>query len=212
MQESLRISMYWQVNDSVDTNKVACVALNPHTMQSVGDTVHFVWTQMPYFFSISVSATAQFSPGNLQYQPSSDTWRFAEHQYDMIGSDNLNITNNDNTYTGWIDLFSWATAYMPTYVPTNNSMYDYGYDTFFDWGNHPISNGGNQALMWRTPTFAEWNYVINRRANHDSLYTYATVCSVHGMILLPDNWTLPDSVTFTPQQHNWTSNVYDSIA
>ena len=163
-------------------------------------------------FRVAANRYVSFSSGNLQYQPSSATWRFAEHQYDVIGSDNLNITNNDDSYTGWIDLFSWATAYIPTFVPINNSFYDSGYDTFFDWGIHPISNGGAQANMWRTPTFAEWNYVINSRPNHSNLYTYATVCGVHGMILLPDNWVQPDDVTFTPQQHNWTTNVYDATS
>ena len=164
-------------------------------------------------FRVAADRYVCFSKGNLQYQPSSATWRFAEHQYDTIGHDNLNISNNDTSYTGWIDLFSWATADNPTFVPINNSSYDaMSTISFVDWGVHPISNGGAQMNMWRTPTFAEWNYVINRRTNHDSLYTYATVCGVHGMILLPDNWVLPDSVTFAAQQHNWTSNVYDSTA
>ena len=33
-----------------------------------------------------------FSQGNLQYQASTNTWRFAENQYDYIGSDNSNIS------------------------------------------------------------------------------------------------------------------------
>ena len=162
-------------------------------------------------FKVAANRYVTFSSGNLQYQPSSSTWRFAEHQYDMIGSDNMNISNNDNSYTGWIDLFSWATANMPTFVPINNSYYDNGASTFYDWGVHPISNGGAQANMWRTPTMSEWYYLFNHRPNADSLYTYATVCNVHGMILLPDNWVLPDSAAFVARQHNWTTNVYDSI-
>ena len=61
-----------------------------------------------------------YSAGNLQYQASTDTWRFAEHQYDFVGdatignvydgaikSNNANIADN---YSGWIDLFGWGTS------------------------------------------------------------------------------------------------------
>ena len=64
-----------------------------------------------------------FSQGNLQYQASTKTWRFAEHQYDYVGTqtaDDLgyyggNVSGSDNhdissTYSGWIDLFGWGTS------------------------------------------------------------------------------------------------------
>ena len=163
-------------------------------------------------FQVASNRWVAIAKGNLQYQPSTSTWRFAEHQYDYIGDSNINLTNHDYSYSNWIDLFSWATAYDPTFVPNNNNYYDNQSTVDFqDWGTHPISNGGAQMNMWRTPTFGEWNYLIKLRNNADSLYSYATVCSVHGMIVLPDNWVLPDSCSFSPKQHNWTTNVYDSI-
>lgn len=48
-----------------------------------------------------------FSQGNLQYQASTNTWRFAEHQWDYVGEGNNNISPN---YNGWIDLFGWGTS------------------------------------------------------------------------------------------------------
>ncbi|MBR6992352.1 MAG: hypothetical protein IKH97_09060 [Bacteroidales bacterium] len=65
-----------------------------------------------------------FSKGNLQYQASTKTWRFAEHQWDQVGgkygmNDNArywgNVPESDNTlasadYSGWQDLFSWGTS------------------------------------------------------------------------------------------------------
>ena len=41
------------------------------------------------YFSVSPSKVVFFSRGNLQYQASTNTWRFAPHQYDFIGADNL---------------------------------------------------------------------------------------------------------------------------
>ena len=74
-------------------------------------------------FSVSDTKQVQFSQGNLQYQASTNTWRFAENQWDyvgtqipdqyghaggtVIGSDNSNISQ---TYSGWIDLFGWGTS------------------------------------------------------------------------------------------------------
>ena len=49
-----------------------------------------------------------FAAGNLQYNRSTNTWRIAEHQWDALGNDNTNI--GDNNYSGWIDLFGWATS------------------------------------------------------------------------------------------------------
>ena len=36
-------------------------------------------------FSVSSGKQVQFSKGNLQYKASTNTWRFAEHQWDMVG-------------------------------------------------------------------------------------------------------------------------------
>ena len=56
-------------------------------------------------FSVSEGKQVIFSPGNLQYHPKNDQWRFAENQYDRIGEANKNVSV---TYDGWIDLFGWS--------------------------------------------------------------------------------------------------------
>ena len=64
---------------------------------------------LPGIFSVSDSTTIHFSQGNLQYQASTNTWRFAEHQTDVIGAENIHITQSTNN-DKWIDLFGWATS------------------------------------------------------------------------------------------------------
>ena len=59
------------------------------------------------YFSVAPDRKIRFSQGNLQYQPSTATWRFALHQYDCIGDENSNISAD---YDGWIDLFGWGTS------------------------------------------------------------------------------------------------------
>ena len=132
-------------------------------------------------FSISNGNQIAFSKGNLQYQASTGTWRFAANQYDAIGDDNSNISP---TYTGWIDLFGWGTGSNPTITSTNND----DYTIFVDWGDNAISNGGNEANLWRTLTNNEWKYLFQTRTDAASKYGIATVADVHGLIILPDDY------------------------
>ena len=154
-------------------------------------------------FSVSANKQVYFSQGNLQYQASTSMWRFAEHQYDIIGDDNSKISSS---YSGWIDLFGWGTSGYNNKFPymTSKTQSDYGNGsndiagTNYDWGVYnAISNGGNKAGMWRTLTKNEWEYLISTRTDATSKYAVAKVNNIVGVILLPDTWTLPDGLTFT---------------
>lgn len=175
-----------------------------------------------------------FSKGNLQYRPSTKTWRFAEHQFDYVGTANENIGAE---YDGWIDLFSWATSGYPHgashYQPFSRPMrpsncYAYGNPAYnlgdstgrADWGYNAISNGGNREHLWRTPTSDEFRYLLNERETPSGYrYVKAVVDGVFGMIIFPDDW---DSTLFqfegvnSPIQHiesnsvdltNWTDII-----
>ncbi len=140
-----------------------------------------------FMFSVAENKTVTFSPGNLQYHPANDEWRFAPSQLDYIGDDNANISE---TYNGWIDLFGWGTGNNPT----NKSKFDDDYQTFVDWGVNKI--GSDAPNTWRTLKFDEWEYIINGRYNAEELIGVAQVNGVNGLILLPDGWTCPDGVSF----------------
>ena len=140
-------------------------------------------------FSVSPNHKVRFSQGNLQYQASTDSWRFAEHQYDYIGEANMNISD---AYSGWIDLFGWGTGNAPT--KTSTSVSDYS--SFIDWGMNPVSNAGNEAGLWRTLSKDEWLYLFHDRADYDKLFGWGKVAGVSGVILLPDNWVKPSGVSF----------------
>ena len=131
-------------------------------------------------FSVSPTKKVMFARGNLQYQASTKTWRFAEHQWDIIGSENSNISEN---YDGWIDLFGWGTGKAPTKNSSNNN----DYSSFYDWGENAISNNGGKT--WRTLTKDEWTYVLQTRNTTTGIkIAKATVNGEKGLILLPDNW------------------------
>lgn len=145
-------------------------------------------------FSVSSNNKVCFAKGNLQYQASTKTWRFAEHQWDMIGDANKNISSS---YSGWIDLFGWGTSGYNGKNPWMTSTTSTGYGngerdiagTNYDWGvNNTISNG--EGKSWRTLTIDEWVYVFDKRSTSSGIrYAKATVNGVNGVILLPDNWS-----------------------
>ena len=151
-------------------------------------------------FSVSNTKKVAFSSGNLQYQASTDTWRFAENQWDYIGGANSNISSS---YSGWIDLFGWGTGNNPT----KSSYYSDNYYYFSDWGKNKINNEAPNT--WRTLTYDEWNYLFKGRQNSHSLYGTATVNNVHGLIILPDDWNEPN-LSFTSGTKGWENNVYST--
>ncbi len=165
-------------------------------------------------FTINASGDkVQFSQGNLQYfcSTTAPEWRFAEHQYDYVKFDISAYAANSEK---WIDLFAYGTSgydngqtnYQPYVVgAAANTYYQGNLTGNADWGYNPISNGGNtENIGWRTLTRDEWLYVFSGRSNAASKYGHGSINGVNGMILLPDNWTLPDGLSFT--SGTWTNS------
>lgn len=209
-------------------------------------------------FSVSASQKVYFSQGNLQYQPSTGIWRFADKQYSLIhvsedmteegmGLPYCEVTNEYTpSFTGWIDLFGWGTSgwnngniyYHPWdiqnsgtmnnvsgYGPTNGTNYEFDLTGVYanaDWGVYNlISNGGNQAGIWRTLTRGEWNWILyNRNASivngvSNARFAKARVNEVYGLILFPDSYfhpsgvALPVGINSTEETIGWNNNSYD---
>lgn len=107
-------------------------------------------------FSVAHKKQVIFSKGNLQYS-NSNTYSFAENQYDL--------NSDDET------LFSW----------NNNG------NGYTDWGKNKISNGGNQSGLWRVLLQREWHHLINNRPYANFLSILSNVNGVSGLLILPDN-------------------------
>lgn len=58
-----------------------------------------------------------------------------------------------------------------------------------DWSYNAITNGGNEAGLWRTLSKTEWEYVVNRDGK--TKCGRGTVNGVQGFILLPDVFNDP---------------------
>ena len=163
----------------------------------------------PKPFTVAEGKQITFSGGNLQYTQSTQTWAFAEHQYDMLGTDNVDGGSSkvfDATYgydkTGSaladkIDLFGWSgstgSAKWGIGTSTDNSGYS---GDFVDWGTN-IGDGST----WYTLTADEWDYLLDERSDADQLVGVARIqlgekIYANGLVLLPDDWTCPAGITF----------------
>lgn len=159
----------------------------PHIVSIVDGTI-----EAP--FSVGDGKVIYFSQGNLQYNASSRTWRFAEEQYEVRKEENK---KKSPTYNGWIDMFGWGTSgyngCMPYQYSDDYRDYPGGSDiagTNYDWGQYnAISNGGNEPGIWRTLTRNEWNYLLDRYDQDSRPMDYIVkVHGVDGIMLLPDNF------------------------
>ena len=171
----------------------------------------------PAAFSVAEGKYVYFTKGNLQYTQSTQTWSFAENQYDMLGTDN--VTDGTTTFDAQygytkvgtaladkIDVFGWSANNVtaPWGLSTSTDNSDYSGD-FVDWGKN-IGDG------WRTLTNKEWEYLLDTRANAQNLKGAARINLiedgtqfVNGLILLPDNWTEIDGITF---KSGFPSEIY----
>lgn len=174
----------------------------PKTPKPATDSLRPKYTDKRVF-SVGPNKKVYFSPGNLQYQASTNTWRFAEHQWDCMGTRNRNASSSN---AGWIDLFGWGTsgyrhgamAYQPWSKNSKESDYHvYGFYTNnlndqtgkADWGYNEIANGSDTENQWRTLTKEEWQYLFNQRFTESGIgYAKGNVAGVNGIILLPDEW------------------------
>ena len=173
---------------------------------------------VPGVFTInSKGDQVQFAKGNLQYQASTNTWKFAEAQYIALGQGggNQTVAESRATQSEWIDLFGWGctgirhegmtyNSYQPWATSTNSQDYykqqakELSVENYTDWGCL-FSDADNE---WFTLSKDEWLYLNNSRSNSDGsttiqtsnkdkrpYYAYIEVNGVPGDLYFADDWT-----------------------
>lgn len=136
-------------------------------------------TAVDYVFSVSSTKTVHFSPGNLQYKDG-EGWRFAEHQYDAIGSWNT---------SDWVDLFGWGT-WGSGKNPLNESLNyeDYQWSSDFEGTLDGYDD-------WFTLSDEEWHYILD-----NSTIGWSTVAGVNGYVIRPDGNTTAVASSYTDEE------------
>ena len=173
-------------------------------------------------FSVSPTQQVKFATSNLMFHwqiangDTSYVWHFADNAWDVCGKGNEAISR---TCTTDIDLFGWGTGTMswppaqnnPTATNTKDSIYAHftaGGDLIIgsqdDWGNCVTDPAGGR---WRTLSQSEWHYLLRERECYR--FAKAMVNDVNGLIIFPDEWTVPDGVK-TPTKYNDTAAYYNA--
>ena len=140
----------------------------------------------------------RFSRGNLRYTSNPESWCFFDNQYEQGHSQNQ------------ISLFTWGYGSWSTVW--NTKAYQSG--GFTDWGKQ-VGDGNT----WRTLSQDEWNYLLEKRTDAATKIGYATVCGMHGLLLLPDEFEDPKTnesnssawveKKFVPKSStDWEVNIY----
>ena len=188
----------------------AVVTLKPQTSTSDDEKTYIYITragQPAPVFTIDKGKKVMFAPGNLQYSPAGNMWRFAEHQYTIIGEDNKYISATGFDY---IDLFGWGTSgynecypYLfaddAKYGPTGEHDIE---GTEYDWGvynSDKIENSPNKNYKWFTLSSMDWNYILEHNVT-----TLGKFNGVEGLFVFPDGWEKISTMTFS----NYTSFSY----
>ena len=151
-------------------------------------------------FSIAANRKVRFTRSNLvvEFQSSEKVFRFNDSQLTppiLSGSGNM---HNDVSAGERRDLFGWSTdeTDFGTLRLTYPNRYSGG--TFYDWGNNTkyycpdIAGKG-----YRTLSYQEWDYVLNRRTVQVNLngevrlrngVVRCAFCGQAGLLLLPDTF------------------------
>jgi len=156
-------------------------------------------------FSVSDTKKVYFSKGNLQATYNTSwSWAFATNQWDYIGNaaGNTSIDGSGTiSGTGTVDLFGWVgaacewTGAAQYGISNVTAAAQYGNvkgeALKSDWGTLAITNGGNTANFgWHSLASGEWDYLFKTRTTPSGVrYAHATVNSVPGLVLLPDDWS-----------------------
>ena len=183
---------YLQVSDALQFQSIVVEVGATTTYSGYVTTCEAATEALSGTFSVGKYEVAQFATGNLQYKPSTATWRFAKQQYQYVGKDNIYVGKED--YKGWIDLFGWS-ADDKFGVNSSNDNANYQGE-FVDWGKLFPEEG------WSTLSKNQWYYLLNQRTNAASLKQIAMVGETLGIMLFPDEWTLPAGCAPTQQTHH----------
>lgn len=187
---------------------------------------------LPGEFSVSSTKRVKFSKGNLQavigsgptdtYNYTASSWKFAEHQYNIIG----NTAGNNSFAVGtMVDLFGWvgASATWNTYGLCTNTTSSYNpyyginqdEELKTDWGSISgvVSACGSG---WYSLSTFEWLYLFSQRVGSSSKYGQCQIETesgiVTGMLLIPDSWSKPSNCTVKTGNGAFNRVTYSATA
>ena len=136
-----------------------------------------------------------FSKGNLQYRPYDGAWRLAPQQYnrcfdrEMKVGENYSLWSSENDWTDLFGLGMWFEGQNPASTSTNVVDYNLPVDEYND-----LIGACAYGPEWSVLDHFSWNYLRSY-----STMGQAKIIDIDGIVILPDDWSIPDGLTFDSQ-------------
>lgn len=138
----------------------------------------------------------------VQDKEEKGTFSVCENRKVVFAPGNLATDGHDFVEHQWEygGLFGWGTG---------NHAYDTTedlncYAVYYDWGKN--FEGG-----WRTLSIEEWRYLLFERDDAAGKWGAGTVNDVHGLLVLPDSWRMPEGCMFRAGNNGWDGNRYSEL-
>ena len=170
---------------------------------------------LPKLFSIGEDKRVFFSSGNLQYRPLDGAWRLAPQQYHRCFNEDFfdeTVGENFSEWMGedkWTDIFRsgmWIEGGSPNvkdgipwdFVGMVGEIVEDDDYTFPLDENGEINAPCAYGAQWMVLSIDEWKYLMIKRPDAEQKCGDAVVDGVDGWVVLPDDWTAPEGLTFVP--------------
>lgn len=164
-------------------------------------------------YSLSDTTKVNFAVGNLMYRPKTRTWKLADHQYDFVGGQRKeksedNLVQNAK-YGNVFEIIGGVLTRCENTGGTNKNVSNPNYEGWIDL--FPFDSAKNihfvdtvHNFIYRTPTVQEFQYLVGGfkiagdtigRKDYEKLRGRGRIIVndstfINGLILLPD---MPDS-------------------
>lgn len=162
-----------------------------------------------FLFSVSATKKVRFSPANLQYEVSTSTWSFMEHDYSRA---EINGSISENYYAwGNVSLFAWGANGENGIMP-NTYGDGWGGETIGDndWANKANADSLGGHNDWFVLSNDEWCYLMDNHTHHNAYITVDDQ-NVRGVVILPDNSTLTINETYTDSEWNYNMKAKGAV-
>ncbi|MCR5049939.1 MAG: hypothetical protein K6A36_02515 [Paludibacteraceae bacterium] len=197
--------------------EISCIA--PDTSKAVILFTSNGGTLIDSEFSLSETKKVRFARGNLMYQPSTNTWKIADRQYDFVGGNSnsdpkgehgtiyvngvksTNNVANRAKYAGWLDLFSWGASgwYGAYYNAAEDSTKN------VNWRNKNNPQGKVTCNPWEVDGSANYNLGCDIHQGMVAPYDSADWGVLHNIEL----GGTPEATFRTPTLEEWRYLFYE---
>lgn len=183
----------------------------------------------PNLYSVSANLQVQFQKSNLvcdvdgYYDEQPGQWYCTDDVFErsgnMVFTDQLALSTTADGNNFGIPVMAWwetTGIYVATAPSIRGSFIDWGYALYKqDNQNMTYDQYTQMEDRWRTLTYTEWDYVLNKRPRALELHYFVNIApesdiddGLHGLLIFPDGWTKPAGINLNSSTYTEGGNTY----